>query len=232
MSVEAARPQPYWLRPLYDAYHALGTDRDPQWSVSIEVANVLVDRLSRAEASRAPAESPMVVVDAGAGFSSCAIRRWAADLPAARTLIFSTDLDAQYLDRAQRDAAALGFTQPRFILHGDLDAVLDRPVQVAFWDLGHRNDRMRRLGPFVDRHRVDQIVLDDWHREPDAKWTGYMLHERGYEVSREKSHVDQYGRYAGVARLAVGAGSYAQCHLCGLWGSAVNATCVSCRASS
>lgn len=103
-------------------------------------------------------------------------------------------------------------------MHDGLDAVLDRPVHLAFWDLGRRGDRLRRLGPFVDRFRPYRIVLDDWNREPDAKRMGYDLHERGYEVVRAGPKV---GRYAGVARLtSMGRpGFYAQCRLCGTWGS-------------
>jgi hypothetical protein len=215
-----------WLRTLYDAYHALGADRDPQWSVSIEVADVLVRHLTQVEAALAPEDGPMVVVDAGSGLSSCVIRRWAADLPSERTHIVSTDLDGQYLKRAAEDAASVVVTPPGFVWHEftmhdtlDLPDVLVRtPVHVAFWDLGRRGDRLRRLGPFVDRFRPYRIVLDDWNREPDAKRMGYDLHERGYEVVRAGPKV---GRYAGVARLtSMGRpGFYAQCRLCGTWGS-------------
>ena len=212
-----------WLQDLYDDYHALGADRDPQWSVSIEVAGVLVDHLMEVEKALAPEDGPMVVVDAGSGLSSCVIRRWAAYLPAGRTLVISTDLDAQYLARAERDVEVIGLAMraPRlsaFVMHNGLDAILERPVHLAFWDLGRRGDRLRRLVPFVDRFRPYRIVLDDWNREPDAKRMGYDLHERGYEVVRAGPKV---GRYAGVARLtAMGRpGFYAQCRLCGTWGS-------------
>lgn len=227
-----------WLRPLYDAYHALGPDRDPQWSVSIEVADVLVEQLSRAEESLASSEGPLVVVDAGAGFSSCVIRRWAADLPPGRTRIVSTDLDAQYLARAERDAFAMcSEIHGMFVLHDDLGSVLDRSVHVTFWDLGRRADRMRRLVPFVERYQPDRIVLDDWHREPDAKWMGYELHERGYVVSRDRAHVDQHGRYAGLARHVGHPGVYARCRKCRAWESMFLSpanptfTCEPCRSS-
>lgn len=233
--------KPGWLQPLYDAYHALGPDRDPAWSVSVEVAEVLVDLLSRVEAALAP-EKPLVVVDAGSGLSSCVIRRWAADLPSLRTLIFSTDLEAPYLERARRDSASvLGFSTPTFVTHDDLGDMLGRtPVHVAFWDLGRRADRMRRLVPFVERYSPDQIVLDDWNREPDAKWMGHALHQYGYEVSRDRQHADPQGRYAGLARRVTSLehGVYKQCRVCGLWGTLLYSeaqkkdACASCRGAT
>lgn len=227
-----------WLRPLYDAYHALGADRDPKWSVSLEVAKVLVDCLTRVEAALAPEDGPIVVVDAGSGLSSCVIRRWASGLPDGRTLIFTTDLDAQYLARAERDAVVVSSTDCRtgqiFVLHDDLESVLDRSVHVAFWDLGRRDDRMRRLGPFVEKYRPRWIVLDDWNREPDAKWIGFELHGRGYSVTRATNAADQHGRYAGVAQCVgyPGPGLYAQCRVCKAWGSIFDeSTCVYCGGS-
>jgi hypothetical protein len=136
-------------RDLYPAYEQYVKEvSSPGWAVSLETSGFLLALCRRASISYA--------LDLGSGFSSYALRRWAAEGGA---IVASVDDDHDWLARTERFLGTHGLGTERLSLWPHIPA---EPFELVFHDLASGQRREAAMSIAVD-HSRRFVVFDDAH---------------------------------------------------------------------
>lgn len=191
--IEAIGPA---IEPILDEY-GRGVS-SPDMAVSLHSAVLL--------AALCELRHPRRVLDAGSGFSSYVLRRFAAgngDGDAAE--VWSVDDNEQWLDATRGYLRDKGLDNERLLPWDQFTRTDEREFDLIFHDLGQtravRADTLpevcARLGP------GGLILLDDFHKHSYRARAHEILARDGFEVVPLRHHtLDRFGRYAALARRA------------------------------
>jgi SAM-dependent methyltransferase len=177
------------MREAYDR-HFTRHKRQPTRALGWPATCWLLDALDQWEA--------MTVLECGSGWSTTALRMWAAARPG--RAVVTTDHKRPWLDLARRECELEGLDVSGFAEH---DAYLSLPLRrfdAVLADLADLKTRAARMGEFVARVRPGGwLILDDWH-EPDyvhaaSAWFRAAGHDTPTPVL---ASVDEWSRFLAV----------------------------------
>ncbi|MHC4107934.1 MAG: class I SAM-dependent methyltransferase [Planctomycetota bacterium] len=145
---------------------------------------------------------PMRVLDAGSGFSSYVLRRFASQ-NGRRAEVWSVDDDEQWLKKTREYLAQQAVGDERLLMWDQLAASDERDFDLIFHDLGQaRGIRLEVLPDICARISPrGLLLLDDFHKLRYRRGACRVLKRLHFEVVPLRYHtIDPLGRYAALAR--------------------------------
>lgn len=168
----------------------------PDMAVSLESASLLSALCVLTE--------PRRILDAGSGFSSYVLRRYATD-HSANVVVWSVDDDDRWLEKTRGYLREQGLGESRLMSWAWFADTDERDFDLVFHDLGHARKIRLDVLPDVCRRLAPEglIVLDDFHKRGFGHPARQVLEMSGLSVVPLRSHtLDRLGRYAALARRA------------------------------
>lgn len=161
----------------------------PVHAASLELVGILLGLTEALDARR--------VVDLGSGFTSFALRRFAADRPELE--VHSVDDSAEWLEKTRSYLAENSLSDDN-LWHWPEFAAADRKgtFDLVLHDMGFMDTRFRELEPVLDLARPGGLViLDDTHKPDFREQALEVVAQRGHAAYSLKAITrDRLTRYA------------------------------------
>ena len=178
-----------YLSKAYAEYTS--TVSPPDFAVSLETAAFLYS-LSRRLA-------PRNILDLGSGFSSFALRSYAAEHEDVN--VFTVDDDSCWLQKTSNFLAERNLSTKNIMTWAEFLRHSLQPADLVFHDLGSMSTRRASLPAALNHCRVGGIiVLDDMHKEeyaPQAEQT--LIAGKFHAVDMREYTLDRFGRFCWLA---------------------------------
>lgn len=141
---------------------------------------------------------PARVVDLGSGFSSYALRRWAADAGEPGPETWSVDDSAEWLERTVQFLESRGMPTERVLTWHDFRQSEHGAFDLVLHDMGTMEFRAETLREVLDLARPGGlVVLDDVHKPAYRRFAQRELESLGLEYYSLKTWTrDRLTRYA------------------------------------
>jgi predicted O-methyltransferase YrrM len=163
----------------------------PDFAVSLETAAFLYSLCKRL--------APRNILDLGSGFSSYALRSYAAER--AGVNVFTVDDDPSWLQKTSNFLAACNLPQENLMTWEDFLRHSPQPADIVFHDLGSMSMRRASLPAALNHCRIGGIIiLDDMHKEEYAPHAERLLITgKFHAVDMCEYSLDHFGRFCWMA---------------------------------